>query len=143
MKIKRAEINSIMGVALNVCLVYENLYVRKIKIQNILKMNYSRITVIYIYTCIHVLTLSIPFYMYQQPCHSLYTSIYNTCINPVYTSIHLTLPVYYNKLPLSGFYLVGKSLESQALVSLTALSLPHTCCNFKFQTKSEWQQEGS
>ena len=36
-----------MDTALNVCLVYENLYmyVRKIKIRNILKMNYSWITV--------------------------------------------------------------------------------------------------
>ncbi len=34
-----------MGAALNVCLVYENLYIRKIKIRNVLKTNYSQITV--------------------------------------------------------------------------------------------------
>ncbi len=51
---KCVEINSIMGVALNVCLVYENLYIWKIKIRNILKTNYSRITVYNIcYTVVH------------------------------------------------------------------------------------------
>ncbi len=48
--IKRAEINSIMGAALNVCLVYENLYVR-----NILKTNYSRITAV----CVCILTVCV------------------------------------------------------------------------------------